>query len=482
MKKNNEKYNKLIRKIKKGDKKAFNELYKLTNGQAYFFIYKIVQNEQDAEDILQETYIKMLEKIDKIDLAQNFTSWFYQIAANKSKDLLRRKNKLFFESIENEIFDSAAEENTAFYPEENVDKDELCAQVMTAIDELTAEKRACVIMKYYAQMSVNEIAQSLEIPVSTVKNRLFSARKDLKIKFEKLGKAALFSAAPIGIIVWALNRSSLAVCAAFSASAASAAVMTAVGNSAAVASAAGASTAAATGTGAAVKLAAISVAQKIAAGAAAVTLVGGTAAGTVAVIKHNSEQNSTTGLYAEAVTTASPEISSEFFSEEQPSGETTSKFESELPVVLLTTVPHSTTEKATTNPNPTTAVSTTSGTVTTQVQTTVCETTTEQKTTAAATTAPKPIETTTKQSILIEATTAPQTTSAPATLIIEVTDYDDKVVDTITVSVEAGTNLTRDYLIELVSQNGYEAMAGIYGDGVDTVAEEGKTYTFTAEL
>ncbi len=480
MKKNNEKYNKLIRKIKKGDKKAFNELYKLTSGQAYFFIYKIVQNEQDAEDILQETYIKMLEKIDEIDLAQNFASWFYQIAANKSKDLLRRKNKLFFESIENEVFDSATEENTAFYPEENVDKDELCAQVMTAIDELTAEKRACVIMKYYAQMSVNEIAQSLEIPVSTVKNRLFSARKDLKVKFEKLGKAALFSAAPIGIIVWALNRSSLAVCAAFSASAASAAVMTAAGNSAAVASAAGASTAA-TGMGVTVKLAAMSVAQKIAAGAAAAALVGGSAAGTVAVIKHNSEQNPTTGLYTEAITT-NPQDTSEFFSEEQSSDETTSKIETELPVVLLTTVPHSTTEKATTNPRQTTAVPTTAEPVTTQVQTTVTEATTEQKTTVAATTAQKPIETTTKQSILIEATTAPPTTSAPAMLIIEVTDYDDKVVDTITVNVKAGTNLTWDYLIELVSQNGYEAMAGIYGDGVDSVAEEGKTYTFTAEL
>lgn len=471
MKQNNEKLNKLIPRIKSGDKKAFNELYKLTSGQLYFLILKIVQNEQDAEDILQESYIKMFEKIDEIDPAQNFISWFYQIAANKSKDLLRRKNKVFFESIESETFDLSVEENTTFYPEENIDKDELCTQVITAIDELTAEKRACVIMKYYAQMSVNEIAESLDVPISTVKNRLFSARKDLKISFEKLGKAALYSAAPIGIIIWALNRSSLSICAAFSASTASAGILTCISNTASVSS-----SAATAGTGVAAKLGAMSVAQKIAAGTVAATIIGGSTAGTVAVIKHNSEPSQTTGIYAEAITTY-PQDTSEFFSKELYLEETTFKNETEFdsPVILLTTAQYSTTEKSTTKPTQTEAVSTTK-IITTQPQTTAQETTKQETTTA-----PKPTETTTQQSILIEVTTK-NTTTAPATIIIEITDYDDNIVDTITQSVEAGTNLTWDYLIELVSKKGYEAMAGVYGDGVDTVAEEGKTYTFTAEL
>ena len=86
----------------------------------------------------------------------------------------------------------------------------------------------------------------------------------------------------------------------------------------------------------------------------------------------------------------------------------------------------------------------------------------------------------------VVSTTQPQTTQpttlAQATLIIEVTDFDDNVVDTLHLNVEAGTEMTWDYLITLVSQNGYEAMAGIYGDGVGAVAQAGETYTFTAEL
>lgn len=475
----NERIKKLITKIKKGDKKAFNELYKLTSGQTYFFILKIVQNEQDAEDILQESYIKMLEKIDEIDPDRNFTSWFYQIAINKSKDLLRRKNKVFFESIDNEEYDYILEENTEFHPEEKVDKDELCTQVMTAIDELTAEKRACVIMKYYAQMNVNEIAEILNVPIGTVKHRLFSARKDIKSSFEKLGKAALYTAAPIGIIVWALNRSSLTVCAAFSASSASAAVMTSIGNSISTAS-----TSAAASTGVAAKFATMSVVQKIAVSTVAATLVSGSTVGTVTVIKNVVQQNKPANVYTEYVTTAPITADNTSCSELPFTEETTFSYtqipaiaDTDLSTQLSTSPPKThaqsiastlapTTEKpySTTKPVKTTATTTSTTTITTTKPPTTAVTTTEKQTTES------------------QPETTEKATQAPATLIINVLDYDDNVVDTLTLNVDAGTALTWDYLITLVSQNGYEAMAGIYGEGIDTAAQEGKTYTFEALL
>ena len=478
----NEKIKKLIHRIKKGDKKAFNELYKLTSGQAYFFILKIVQNEQDAEDILQESYIKMLEKIDEIDPERNFTSWFYQIAINKSKDLLRRKNKVFFENIDNEQFNFNPECDTEFSPEEEVDKDELCTQVMSAIDTLSAEKRACVIMKYYAQMSVNEIAENLEIPVNTVNNRLFSARKDIKLSFEKLGKAALYTAAPVGIIVWALNRSSVAVCAAFSASTASASVMTAISSS--VSDVSGSTAAASTGVAA--KLATMSVAQKIVAGTVAATLVGGSTVGTVRVIKHIVQQDRPTRAYTEYVTT-SEQFSDNILYSETYTAETTVETTTQIPVVNIT----DSIIKDNTNPTaiPTKPVTSTTLQYTTQsptsTQSVTTTVTTTVPTTAVITTAPttavpsteKPTETT-----LSETQTTEKVTQAPATLVIDILDFDDNVVDTLSINVDAGTALTWDYLITLVSQNGYEAMAGIYGDGIDTTAEEGKIYTFEALL
>ena len=469
----NERIKKLITKIKKGDKKAFNELYKLTSGQTYFFILKIVQNEQDAEDILQESYIKMLEKIDEIDPERNFTSWFYQIAINKSKDLLRRKNKVFFENIDNEEYDYILEENTEFHPEEKVDKDELCTQVMTAIDELTAEKRACVIMKYYAQMNVNEIAEILNVPIGTVKHRLFSARKDIKSSFEKLGKAALYTAAPIGVIVWALNRSSLTVCAAFSASTASSSVMTALSSSVSTVS----SSTATASTGVAAKLATMSVTQKIVAGTVAATLVGGSTVGTVSVIKNIVQQDQPTLAYTEYVTT-SEQFSDNILYSETYTTETTVETASQIPILnIIDSITQSNTKPTDSTTRP---VTSTTVPPTTQVETTTKTLTTAVTTTTLTTTAPStenPTETTTA-----EPQTTEKVTQAPATLIINVLDYDDNVVDTLTINIEAGTALTWDYLITLVSQNGYEAMAGIYGDGIDTAAQEGKTYTFEALL
>ncbi len=470
----NEKVKKLIHRIKKGDKKAFNELYNLTSGQTYFFILKIVQNEQDAEDILQESYVKMLEKIDEIDTERNFTSWFYQIAINKSKDLLRRKNKVFFESIDNEQFNYNSEYDTEFSPEEEVDKDELCAQVMSAIDTLSAEKRACVIMKYYAQMNINEIAEILNVPIGTVKHRLFSARKDIKSSFEKLGKAAIYTAAPIGVIIWALNRSSLTVCAAFSASTASVSVMTALSNSV---SAVSGSTATAS-TGVAAKLATMSVAQKVVAGTVAATLIGGSTIGTVSVIKNFVQKDQPTFVHTEYVTTYAHLSDNTFYSELSSQKEST-LIHAQIPAVNTT----DSTIQGNTKPTDISTqpiISVTVPTTATQHSTTTLPTTTEYTTQAPTTTVPsteKLTETTTT-----EPATTEKATKVSAILIIDILDFDDNVVDTLTINVDAGTPLTWDYLITLVSQNGYEAMAGIYGDGIDTTAEEGKTYTFEALL
>ena len=205
----------LVRMIQGGDKEAFGELYRLTSPKAYFVAFQIVRNEQDAEDILQETYIKVLEKIDEIDTTQSFMGWIYRVVSNKSKNLLKNKNMLNFESYEEEVFEDLPEERAEFNPEENLNQSEVCREVMAAIDELSEEKRICVIMKYFGEMTVAEVADSLEVPESTVRNRLFVARKELKKKLEKKESTALYSAAPIGIVIWALAKTSETVSTAF---------------------------------------------------------------------------------------------------------------------------------------------------------------------------------------------------------------------------------------------------------------------------
>lgn len=505
MKDENNRISELIRALQRGEKSAFEELYRLTSPKAYFVALKICKNEHDAEDILQESYIKALEKIDTVDPDGNFTAWLYQIVANRSKNLVKAKKPVLFSEEEEEIIGSLPDEDLSFSPEEKVDQEELRSEVMAAVDELTAEKRACVMMMYFGDMSVNEIAQSLEVPVSTVKNRLFTARKDLKNKFEKKGITALYSAAPLGVVIWALSKTGETTAAAFAASAASAAVLTGVSGSAAstataataaasASAASAASTAAATGTGIATKVAALSVAQKVVAGVAAVSVIGGGATGVVTVVKNNMPEETTS--YVEEVTTA-PSQTEEYAFAVIPTEESTtaerktdvtepsatkseekSTKQTQTSATNKTTSTSKTTEKAATTKNHTTTKKET----TTKKQTTTKPTTTRPTTTESATEEETTTKPTTTQPTTTQPTTTEPTTKAKATVNVEVIDMNEDVVASFSFTVEADTEMTWEYLASQIKSKGYEPKAGIYGDAVGAVAEAGKTYSITAEL
>ncbi len=416
----------LVGKIQSGDNSAFDELYKLTSDRAYFVALEFTKNSQDAEDILQESYIKALSKINELDKPESFSSWLNQIVANKSKDFLKKKKPTLFEAEENEVLEVLPDENTNFSPEENLDQTELQKAVMEVLDELSEEKRACVLMMYFEELSVGEIAETLEIPEGTVKTRLFSARKDLKDKFAKRGITSAYSIAPIGIVIWALRKMSDAVSKTFVTGGASAKVLagiTAAGSGAAAATAAttaavagttataaGTGTAA-TGTGIAAKIAALTVAQKIIAGVSAVAVVAGSAAGVATVANTKKEAETTTSTeFVEEVTTA-------------PSFESTTLLDAiaEITAMTETETTETQTTTAKTTEKTTVKAEISSGTTQTTVKTTAqaeSETTTKAKATRKTTTrrdyslyTSATTTATTALSTTVEATTTKSTTT-----------------------------------------------------------------------
>ncbi len=307
----------LVTEIQNGNNGAFNELYKLTNQRAYYVALEFVKKDEDAQDILQESYVKALSKIGELDKPESFQSWLNQIVANKSKDFLKKKKPMLFEAEENEVFEVLPDEDLSFRPESSLDQNELQRTVMEVLDELNEEKRACVLMMYFEELSVSEIAQTLEIPEGTVKTRLFAARKDLKEKFAKRGITSAYSVAPIGVVLWAMRKSCITAGAAFAASSGSATILTGItattAASAAVASAATSATAAAAGTatakaagGIGAKIAAMSLAKKVVAGIAAAAVIGGTTAGVVTLTKNaenkSDESNAPANNIVESVT------------------------------------------------------------------------------------------------------------------------------------------------------------------------------------
>lgn len=518
----------LVVRIQEGDNTAFNELFELTNERAYFVALEFTKNNHDAEDILQESYIKALSKIKELDKPDSFLSWFNQIVANKSKDFLKKKKPTLFESDENEAFEVIPDEDIEFCPESSVDQSELQKTVLEVLDELKEEKRACIMMMYFQELSVGEIAQSLEIPEGTVKTRLFSARKDLKEMFAKRGITALYSAVPIGVVVWAMCQTSAQVKKAFAASAAYAKVASGVmaattgaaaavtGGTAAVATetsaivgtgaAGGGATAAsagiaATGTGIVAKVTALTVAQKVIAGVSLAAVVAGSAAGiaTVADSKPSEESDlSSTMLYTEEYTTAPA------FEETVPVGLVFESTDNSGTTIFLQSdrtsnennSEHLLHGEVTTAKVQITAV-TKNDSAGPQTKASAKETTTVKRTTTTKKVTTTKKETTTQKVVTTKETkettyantrplnngeiTSKETTVAPAKIIIKVLDLDNTVVDTLSFSVLPGTQMSNDYLWDLVESKGYD-ISGVYGSSKGSTAESGQTYSFEAEI
>lgn len=486
---NKERLVELVAQLQSGDQSVFSEIYKLTSPKAFYVAFEITKNEQDAEDILQESYITALNKIATLDKPESFVSWFHRIVANKSKDSLKKKKPMLFECDENEAFEVIADEDTSFAPEESVDKAELQQIVMSVLDELSEDKRACVLMYYFEECSVNDIAQALDVPVSTVKNRLFTARKDLQSKFSKRGITSAYSIAPIGVILWAMRRTSETVAKGFIQGPASPkilATITASGSGAAVVGTSGAtvvtSTAVSTGTGVASKIAALTAVQKVVAGVGIAAVVTGSGVGVAAVVK-----NSNKAEEAAPSTAITEEVTTAFYT--RPVTENAMLVITDPSELSLTDASASVT--ATAAASTTAGKATTTAKVTTKPVTTKPATkpvtskpTTAKPTTTRRTTTTRPAVTTTgPAATTTKPATTKATTAASAKLVISVNDGSGTPVEVITRDVSAGTAITKDYVASIVTGAGYSPDGGIYANGFafGDSAQSGKTYNVDAD-
>ncbi|MBQ3545814.1 MAG: sigma-70 family RNA polymerase sigma factor [Lachnospiraceae bacterium] len=200
----NRNFIKIIDVAKSGDSKAYEDLYNMTKDSAYFVALSITKNEQDAMDILQDSYIKAFNNLSTLRQPEVFDSWLNRIVANNSKKYISKNKPLLFGDISNDIpnlyeDESKKSDNT---PHEIIDNKETSRMVMDIIENLSEDKRLIVIMYYYQEMLVKEISETLDLPVTTVKYKLLAARQDMKkdiLNLEKKG-LKLYSAAPLAII------------------------------------------------------------------------------------------------------------------------------------------------------------------------------------------------------------------------------------------------------------------------------------------
>lgn len=205
----------IVQGIKDRNEKAIEEFYSLTYKQGFSVAIQIVKNEQDAMDLLQDAYLSALTKIEQLESSAKIKSWFNCIVANRCRDWLRKKkghNTQLFAELENDEYDEGVEdrfanENMQFSPDESVDYAETKRLMQEILDKLPEDQRLCVLMYYYDELSVGEIAQALKCSTGTVKSRLNYARKKIKNEVEELERKGtkLYGIAPLPFIVWMLS-------------------------------------------------------------------------------------------------------------------------------------------------------------------------------------------------------------------------------------------------------------------------------------
>lgn len=173
----------LVEKIKKGDNKSFEKLYKLTEREVWFTCISFLKNETTAQDIMQETYITAFLKIQSLKKSSQIRSWLNRIAVNKCKNYLKGKGEI---QLDDEIFENQAiVDERISIPEEYISdkaKREIILSIMQEV--LSDVQYQTVIMHYFNEMTVDEIAEVFECSRGTVLSRLNYSRAKMKTAIE----------------------------------------------------------------------------------------------------------------------------------------------------------------------------------------------------------------------------------------------------------------------------------------------------------
>ena len=173
----------LVEKIKKGDNKSFEKLYKLTEREVWFTCISFLKNETTAQDIMQETYITAFLKIQSLEKSSQIRSWLNRIAVNKCKNYLKGKGEI---QLDDEIFENQAiVDERISIPEEYISDEAKREIILSIMQEVLSDVQyQTVIMHYFNEMTVDEIAEVFECSRGTVLSRLNYSRAKMKTAIE----------------------------------------------------------------------------------------------------------------------------------------------------------------------------------------------------------------------------------------------------------------------------------------------------------
>lgn len=169
----------LVREVQKGSRESFEKLVARYEKAIFNATYRILRDYEDAKDVTQNVFIKAFENLEHFDDNYRFFSWIYRIALNEAINLGKSRRR--FEPAD----DARVDERNS--PERLLRNTELDRAIQTALMSMTFEYRVVIVLRHFNDFNYREIGEILEIPVKTVKSRLFTARALLRESLSKRG-------------------------------------------------------------------------------------------------------------------------------------------------------------------------------------------------------------------------------------------------------------------------------------------------------
>ena len=167
-----------------GDEACFGELVRRWQSKIYSFICRYVGNSDEARDLTQDTFTKAYQNLDRLSDPGRFSSWVYKIALNECRMRFRRSRHIKPIPLQDYMESGQAEADTET-PERVLADKELVQALRESFEILPEEQRAVITMKEYQGLKFHEISEILDVPLSTVKSRMYLGLKTLRRLMEK---------------------------------------------------------------------------------------------------------------------------------------------------------------------------------------------------------------------------------------------------------------------------------------------------------
>ncbi|HSM69527.1 MAG TPA: sigma-70 family RNA polymerase sigma factor [Xanthomonadales bacterium] len=169
----------LLEDCKRGDRQALDSLVRRYERPIYNAAFRMLGNPDEAADVMQTTFLKAFENLDRFNPKFKFFSWIYRIAINESINQLNRRGR------QEPLAETLASATRG--PDEKLDVGRKSQQVQAVLMTLQEDHRAVIVLRHYSECSYRQIGEILQIPEKTVKSRLFTARQVMKQKLQENG-------------------------------------------------------------------------------------------------------------------------------------------------------------------------------------------------------------------------------------------------------------------------------------------------------